>query len=521
MEAVVAGEDALDVELGRDKGMIERGPTPDCRHNARSKCSRCLPLDPFDAGYLAEKEIKHMSFHAYVRKVMGTEGRSSVLSYPLEAPVCRVKPCSGHPPYPAATCVKCLPDPIILARQPYRHVDNVAFESPELVDAFLDSWRESGGAQRAGILLGRYERHPDVPLGIRANVVAIFEPPQTSSPDSLKLESWEGGDGGADSWLSRLEDLASLLELRPLGWLLTDLVQVEGGKFHHSRDGHRSFLVSAQECITAAALQNRFPNACRLSATGVFGSKFVTVIVSGDREGGMEFRGWQMSNQAAALVADGWLVPTAGTPDLAFVRNDRKAIPDVKFSTKDKYGNTVTKDARPFPVEYLLVDVPAGASADGLAKTFNPMSPPRPKFPIANRMGHDLAALGRHLNAFSASETLALFTDFHLLHFLAYNEHERIPMESMARLAKAIRSADASAVSDWASKETEWAQLKTLAEAAAHSSTSPSSRDDLPKAGDSGGGGGSNGGEEWACQHCTFHNPSSARDCQICSLPRN
>jgi nuclear protein localization family protein 4 len=53
----------------------------------------------------------------------------------------------------------------------------VSFENPTIVDQFIDYWRRTGN-QRSGYLLGRYERYDDVPLGIRAVVVAVYEPPQ-------------------------------------------------------------------------------------------------------------------------------------------------------------------------------------------------------------------------------------------------------------------------------------------------------------------------------------------------------
>lgn len=54
------------------------------------------------------------------------------------------------------------------------------FENPAIVDRFLDYWRKSGH-QRIGYLYGRYEYHDGVPLGIRATISAIYEPPQVES----------------------------------------------------------------------------------------------------------------------------------------------------------------------------------------------------------------------------------------------------------------------------------------------------------------------------------------------------
>ncbi len=63
------------------------------------------------------------------------------------------------------------------AFQVYRHIDYIQFENPFLMERFLNFWRNTGN-QRIGFLYGRYESHKDVPLGIKAVVAAIYEPPQ-------------------------------------------------------------------------------------------------------------------------------------------------------------------------------------------------------------------------------------------------------------------------------------------------------------------------------------------------------
>lgn len=84
-------------------------------------------------------------------------------------------------------------------KQKYRHVDNIMFENHTIADRFLDFWRKTGN-QHLGYLYGRYTEHKDIPLGIRAEVAAIYEPPQVNAathPDNGGAQKpgsvWEPG----------------------------------------------------------------------------------------------------------------------------------------------------------------------------------------------------------------------------------------------------------------------------------------------------------------------------------------
>lgn len=73
--------------------------------------------------------------------------------------------------------------------QRYRHVDYVMFENASIVDRFLNYWRRTGN-QRLGIMYGRYEPHKDTPLGIKATVAAIYEPPQVSEIKLITVKNY-------------------------------------------------------------------------------------------------------------------------------------------------------------------------------------------------------------------------------------------------------------------------------------------------------------------------------------------
>lgn len=451
-----------------------------------------------------------MSFHAFLKKMGGGTDRGKFTV--LEDTSCRIKPgCTEHPPWPGGICTKCQPGAITLKRQVYRHVDNILFENPFIVEPFLNYWRKTGN-QRLGFLYGRYELHKDVPLGIRASVAAIYEPPQEGTPDSIKLLS--------DPSEAKVDKLAADLGLQKVGWIFTDLVaeDVRKGTVKHLRDINTHFL-TAEESILAGQLQNQHPSPCKLSSNGKFGSKFSTVVVSGNTDNQVGFDGFQVSNQCMALVRDDCLVPTIDEPGLGYVRESSsdQYVPDVFYKTADSYGNEVTLLARPMPIEYLLVQVPTAFPVEPQF-TFSNQTQGEP-FPLENRssMGEvqDFHALVRYLNQFPSDEFLPTMSNFHLLVFLATSD--MLPLKDhLGDLCTAIRNKDAELARRW-SKSEHWCTVIQLMQAANAPSPEPRGSGDVDMVDMSH----SPSGAGWSCKHCTFMNQHGHENCDMCGLPQH
>ncbi|XP_068631700.1 nuclear protein localization protein 4 homolog isoform X2 [Battus philenor] len=480
-------EDEVDLELYKLPGTIQRQRDDKlCRHNSKGCCVHCSPLEPWDEGYLKEHNIKHMSFHAYLRKI--TSGKF----VSLDELSCKIKPgCKEHPPWPRGICSACQPGAVTLNRQPYRHLDNVLFQRPALVERLLAYWRATGH-QRLGFLYGHYERHPDVPLGIRARVTAVYEPPQESGRDFITLAE--------DPHAELLAELARRLGLRRVGWMFTDLLpdDLAAGTVRQVRGVDTHFL-SAQECITAGHYQNQHPNACRHASSGYFGSKFVTVCVTGDSQKQVHLEGYQVSGQCQALVRDGILLPTRDAPELGYIRDcsPQHYVPDVYYKERDAYGNEVGVSARRVPVAYLLVDVPVGVARQAMP------APPAPAASAAAGPPRSLRALHYHLQ--SATSFLEAVSELHVLLYLCSNEALPLPLECVAPLLEAVRTHDAAAADRWRAAP-QPATLLQLARAAADADAP------MPSAAASG---------VWTCALCTYHNAASLRACEMCAMPRN
>uniref|UniRef100_A0A8C5BY47 NPL4 homolog, ubiquitin recognition factor n=1 Tax=Gadus morhua TaxID=8049 RepID=A0A8C5BY47_GADMO len=491
-------EDSIDQYLAKQDGPVRRGAG---EGPPRGR-------GPFDEDYLnhLDPPVKQMSFHAYIRKLTGGADKGKFAA--LENISCKIKSgCEGHPPWPEGICTKCQPSAITLNRQRYRHVDNIMFEHHTIADRFLDYWRKTG-SQRMGYLYGRYTEHKDIPLAIRAEVAAIYEPPQNATQNSLELLE--------DPRAAAVEEIAAKLGLVKVGWIFTDLISEDTriGTVRYSRN-QDSYYLSAEECITSGYFQNLHSNPCRLSRDGHFGSKFVTVVATGGPDNQVHFESYQVSNQCMALVRDECLLPCRDAPELGYAKesSSEQYVPDVFFKDKDKFGNDVTFLARPLPVEYLIIDITTTFPKDPQF-TFSSTE----RFPIENRdvLGEtqDFHSLSTYLSQSSSTSFLNIVSDFHLLLFLVTNEV--MPLrDSIGLILEAVKTSNEDLAQTWKKSE-QWATIEQLCSTVG--GQPPSSLDYGAVGGPSAAS--SSSSAMWSCLHCTFMNQPGTELCEMCSLPR-
>ncbi|KAG7661029.1 NPL4 [[Candida] subhashii] len=394
----------IDVKLDKNDGFISRPLSSMCRHGAKGMCEYCSPLPPWDENYRKQNSIKHISFHALLKQQMEKNKSGSSYIAPLDELNYSIDlNCNeGHKPYPRGICSKCQPSAITLQMQKFRMVDHVEFADSSILNEFINVWRNTG-VQRFGYLYGWYEEFDKVPLGIKAVVQAIYEPPQVGELDGITLLEWENEE--------QVDELAAKLGLYKVGITFTDLT--DSGR----NDGtvlckrHKdSYFMTNLEIIMAAKYQIDNPNVSKYSQSGKFSSKFVTCIISGGLQGEIEPRSFQVSTSAEALVkAD--IITGCTQPSQIYVNesNDTRYVPDISYSKINEYGLEVKNNAKPtFPAEFLLVSL-----TDSFPVKPEPMFDIETNYTIENRdfIGdiQDLRTMYKYLNNNHLSQKLCNF----------------------------------------------------------------------------------------------------------------
>lgn len=503
-------QDEVDDFLEKQRGLIQRKKDPKfCRHGANAMCDYCMPLEPYDANYLEENKIKHMSFHAYIRQITAAQQSKNSAAPsnslpPLEEQNFKVKvPCSGgHAPWPEGICTKCQPSAITLQRQTYRLVDHIEFASASLIESFLNYWRLSG-SQRFGYLYGRYEPYLDVPLGVKAVVEAIYEPPQEDHSDGIKL---------ADPWADeeRINKVAEACGLVKVGMIFSDLTDDGTGSGSVVAKRHvNSYFLSSLECIFASEMQRRHPNATKQAVNGKFSSKFVTCVISGDTEGNIDVKAYQVSDTLTSLT-DAGIVEASRKPSVMRVKDSiphERYVPEVFYKYKNEYNVVVQQSAKPsFPVEYLIVNV-----TNGFPHNPSPLFNSASTFPVENREGlvhQDVSALAKSINAASGPEELkTILCDFHILCFIQSTDtFTPAEFEQLCQIVTS-KDGDISQLSHLNGWNTLQMVLKEAGNASSSSRPAGGSSTTAPAA------------SNVSCRHCTYNNPARNENCEMCGLP--
>ncbi|KAL9715822.1 nuclear protein localization protein 4 [Leucoagaricus gongylophorus] len=532
-----------------------------CKHGPKGMCDYCMPLEPYDAAYHKENNIKYLSYHAYLRKITPNQTVSAQsflpplnpLSYKVKVPC----PTGNHPSWPAGICTGCQPSTITLQSQPFRMVDHLEIASMEIIDRFLGAWRKSG-LQRFGWLLGRYQPYDKVPMGVKAVVEAIYEPLQQGELDGLIL-AWPWEDE------SRIRDISAAASepLTIVGYIFTDLTPTPDDRTKNIYKRHaQSFYLSSLEVVFAAKLQKDSPTNSRSSPTGQYGSRLVTAVLTATEDGQVDIAAYQASEQAVAMV-DADMIEASVDPGIVRIKEEDRSedsaryIPDVFFSYKNEYGLEVKKSAKPcFPVEYLLVNV-----THGFPQNPSPLFRST-QFKIENRPGledqtienvlsqlRNLGALDIHDSrtakpgdAHKRIELAKWLSDWHLVMFLSTTQLiSEKDLKLIMQIVTHPQLLEDVSLLDPVLNSTSWQTLMafTRDSAPAWPTTDSSGPGDSSHGMDSDeispeileqiaaaeiatGGGSSSGGSSARvriCPHCTFENTHGGHDCEICGLP--
>eukprot|EP00753_Platysulcus_tardus_P007948 PLAT15538.9.p1 GENE.PLAT15538.9~~PLAT15538.9.p1 ORF type:complete len:566 (+),score=210.95 PLAT15538.9:88-1698(+) len=362
-----------------------------CRHGPDARCTNCMPDDE-----VVEKR-KHVTFEEFLakRRERCEHSFSAVCINcmpPAEIRYTVKMDCRKHRPWPAGLCNECQPPAATLQRQKYRHLDYVEFLNFNAFNRFAALWTGCGMVkQRAGILYGHYQPDPNYPLGVKAVVEAIYEPPQEGTVERVTLL--------ADPHARYVERVAAACGLEPVGWIFTHLP--------------RDYMLGSDELRQMARLQLAHKKATDR------GARFVTMVLTQNELGEIAPRAFMASDQCMALERDG-VLGDSDDPRFCVRRQPGKAevLPDI-LRASAKEG---TRSMERFEPDFFIVEVNSGRP-----KVVPGIPVPTPvfahsDFPVENRgeFGElqNKGMLVAYLRKYASEPLPARLSDFHLLVYL-------------------------------------------------------------------------------------------------------
>jgi nuclear protein localization family protein 4 len=170
--------------------------------------------------------------------------------------------------------------------------------------------------------------------------------------------------------------LAAGIGMTRVGWIFTDLhvdpALKAPANVSFTRDmSDTTTVFTAGELLQAAYLQSQRPNIVsrKYCSEGNFGSKFVSVVMSGDKDNFAAPTAFQASNEAVAMAKADILAPstTAANEMLVQLSDDTRYVPEIYYTHKNEYNKEVKSSASPsFPSDYLMCDMQAAFVSDAL-----------------------------------------------------------------------------------------------------------------------------------------------------------
>lgn len=307
----------------------------ECKHDPNTMCSNCAPLDPWDERYHRDKMIKYLSFGSY-HEMLRSKNKDLVVEDYSE------KVCADHGSN--TKCSKCQERNIILAPQVFRMVDHIEFDNQDLVENFIKNWRDSR-RQRFGLLIGKYMKYDKVPLGVKVVVSGIWEPEQEDFPDGFVISE-------------SMDDFFSGTGLETVGIMYTD-IQMDKG-ITTSDKILKDYFLSSLEIQFMAKMQLMYPYFIQEKEQKIeFNSRFVSVVVTADKEGNIELQEYQVSGQCMGLVRSDYILPTEDPKKFLTTK-------DIVYRTGEK--ESMIKADPYLPGDFFLVRLTHGCKHNPLFK---------------------------------------------------------------------------------------------------------------------------------------------------------